>query len=238
MNIPRATGSISWKASALIATMILVLGLGTALAVNNPPVILDSPEFPPESNPEDCNDLLSVYASQSGTTYFVDQDVMLMLIDPVIKCFQNVQRVPIDPFTERQEFMATMDATLVLVGLGEEIPLHFEGWIVTETMNVPTDKSDQQLVFLEMLFIAGPEEPPIGIALIPESPSFGEFHTTDLGNGQFLVESFFDVWTMISGDGEEWIPATGPLHMDLLSVNDPLPLDRSTTWGQLKGMYR
>lgn len=52
----------------------------------------------------------------------------------------------------------------------------------------------------------------------PSFPSTGSIIITDLGGGQYHVDSFFDIHTELSGDGgSTWIPdANGPHHMILV----------------------
>ena len=51
-----------------------------------------------------------------------------------------------------------------------------------------------------------------GGTLIRESPtrqSLGQTQITDLGGGQFRIDSFFDVFTELSVDGgQTWLPST------------------------------
>jgi len=58
--------------------------------------------------------------------------------------------------------------------------------------------------------------------ILRESPSrlsLGVHSVTDLGRGQFSVDSFFDVFTELSVDGgNTWIPADRPIRMQLTGV--------------------
>lgn len=50
----------------------------------------------------------------------------------------------------------------------------------------------------------------------PTLPSVGQTTITDLHNGNFRIDSFFDVFTELSVDGgANWFPASGPLHIVL-----------------------
>jgi len=56
----------------------------------------------------------------------------------------------------------------------------------------------------------------------PTLPSAGETRITDIGGGQFHIDSFFDVFTELSVDGgASWIPSTGSSHVDLNPAPEP-----------------
>ena len=55
----------------------------------------------------------------------------------------------------------------------------------------------------------------------PLRQSTGGHTIEDLGNGEFQVDSFFDVFTELSVDGgASWIPADGPIHMAGSGITD------------------
>lgn len=64
-----------------------------------------------------------------------------------------------------------------------------------------------------------------GGAMIRESPtlsSLGQTTITDIGGGQFRIDSFFDVFTELSLDGgQTFIPSTSSTHVDLARVPEP-----------------
>jgi hypothetical protein len=66
-----------------------------------------------------------------------------------------------------------------------------------------------------------------GGALIRESPtlpSSGQTTIQDIGGGQFMITSFFDIFTELSLDGgQTWIPSQGPGHVDLVGAAAPEP---------------
>lgn len=76
--------------------------------------------------------------------------------------------------------------------------------------------------------------------IVRESPtlaSTGRITQTDLGGGQFRIDSFFDVFTELSLDGgQTWYPSDQTLHVTSIQ-NDPTP-NPTSTWGTLKIRYR
>jgi hypothetical protein len=69
--------------------------------------------------------------------------------------------------------------------------------------------------------------------MIRESPtlaSTGKHSVTPLPDGTFKIDSFFDVFTELSLDGGAmFIPASGPVHLDLTSISpEPSTLVRAT----------
>jgi len=61
-----------------------------------------------------------------------------------------------------------------------------------------------------------PSGGPIIVRQDPSRPSLGHTEITDIGGGQFHIDSFFDVFTEISVDGgTSWIPSTNGTHMTL-----------------------
>ena len=73
----------------------------------------------------------------------------------------------------------------------------------------------------EMLGMSLSGVAPLGPFMIRESPtlqSTGHTKITDIGGGQYRIESFFDVFTELSTDGGgTWLPSTnGAGHVDLV----------------------
>jgi hypothetical protein len=60
---------------------------------------------------------------------------------------------------------------------------------------------------------------------IRESPtlaSTGQTTITDIGGGNFRIDSFFDVFTELSlDDGTTWIPGEGPAHVTATTLPEP-----------------
>jgi hypothetical protein len=83
-----------------------------------------------------------------------------------------------------------------------------------------------------------------GPALIRESPtkqSLGKTAITDLGGGQFRIDSFFDIFTELSVDGgQTWHPSTdsnGNPFAGRMEIPGTVPVT-SLGWGNVKSLYR
>ncbi len=75
---------------------------------------------------------------------------------------------------------------------------------------------------------------PVGV-MIRESPtkvSAGQKNTTDLGGGQYLINSFFDVYSELSTDGgQSWVPNNDPgVHMEM-EDNSTAAIPTLSQWG-------
>jgi hypothetical protein len=63
----------------------------------------------------------------------------------------------------------------------------------------------------------GTTPPFVMIRESPTLPSLGQTRITDIGGGQYHIDSFFDVFTELSFDGgTNWFPSTGPTHVNLV----------------------
>ena len=64
--------------------------------------------------------------------------------------------------------------------------------------------------------------------MIRESPtlqSTGQTKITDIGGGNFHIDSFFDVFTELSVDGgSTWIPSASSSHVNLTPTPEPATL--------------
>ena len=59
----------------------------------------------------------------------------------------------------------------------------------------------------------------------PSLPSEGQTTVTDIGGGQFQIESFFDVFTELSLDnGQTWVPSNGAARVTLMPEPGSLAL--------------
>ena len=67
-----------------------------------------------------------------------------------------------------------------------------------------------------------------GGAMVRESPtraSTGRTTITDIGGGEYRIDSFFDIFTELSLDGgQNWIPSRDSTHVDLVGLPEPATL--------------
>ncbi len=63
---------------------------------------------------------------------------------------------------------------------------------------------------------------PVRVRESPTLASTGQTTITDIGGGQYRIDSFFDIFTELSlDDGQTWIPSLEPTHVDLMGVPEP-----------------
>jgi len=88
------------------------------------------------------------------------------------------------------------------------------------------------------LDISGGTLPP-GV-MVRESPTRASTGRTTIqpSGGNFLIDSFFDIFTELSLDGgQTWMPSEGPPGHVVMDVLNPTPTNDST-WGKIKALYR
>ncbi len=108
--------------------------------------------------------------------------------------------ISVDDGLNYQPFSASGNTTVRIFGeYGSENPLYYDTEMLQLDLNMMT---------------------PYGPAMIRESPthaSTGQTVITDLGNGGYQIDSFFDVFTELSLDsGQNWYPdANGSCRVDL-----------------------
>jgi len=223
------------KTAAILS--VLVLGFGSALADG---VILDSPLMPPESDPNDCNSLVSVYAAPGEHFMFFSPFGTLIITDPIIKCFQNVERVP-EGYQEYQFFDAMFEGDVEFVGSPNktQYPFSIPGDIETMTMETPAARLEYTAELLAMNFQTTVEGYTVMLRESPQMMSSGPLSIADIGGGQFEIDSFFDVFVEVSIDyGFTWVPAGDSVRMTLMYANDPVPMDEDASWSNVKALYR
>ena len=102
-----------------------------------------------------------------------------------------------------------------LTGQGDFVPDSFFDVFVDGPQAGAAGLFDTEIVAMSLSASLGGQ-----IVDIRESPrldSTGETTITDLGNGQFHIESFFDVFTELSVDGgQTWLPASDSVRMQLM----------------------
>jgi len=86
-----------------------------------------------------------------------------------------------------------------------------------------TGSWDTEMVSMQLSGQAAPGGPPVILIRSPALPSPGEIVVTDLPGGDFQVDSFFDIFTEISIDGGPFIPASGPMRLNLAGNIIPEP---------------
>ena len=181
-----------------------------------PTATLPSPGLPPEGNPPSCADVVSHYEGLDEHVLFPGG---VHLSRPRNKCFENVQ-VSTDPGTgdETDQFDATLTG-LVDDGSGPQLvtltgPVKV---LVRGKGGATTGSWDTEILSMDLSGNVGGVD--IDIRESPSLPSPGETSVTDIGGGEFVIDSFFDVFTELSVDGGPFQPQTNEaVRMDLKHV--------------------
>jgi hypothetical protein len=191
-----------------ILTATVALFVLFCSSVSTASVILNSPDLPPESNPPSCSMLVSQYEGNGvQTSYPGGQN----LSDPFYKCFTSVFRTT-DPGTgdETETFNATVEG-IFDDGSGPQL-IVMTGPVSTVARGKGGDVTgswDTEIISMNLTGDVGG-----GIQIdIRESQglsSVGHTNVTDIGGGQWEIDSFFDVFTEISIDGGPFQPQTNP----------------------------
>lgn len=229
---------IGVKSGAQHAFVISVVIVGLAcFSQAGAQVVLSSPDLPPESEPPPgdprCDQVVSLY---SGVGVHAVWPGPIDLSDPIHKCFRNVTRQDDGNGNEIETFDSILRG-VVDVGSGP-LPVELTGPVTTvvsgKTGNT-TGTFDTEIVSMSLTGDVGGV--PIEIRESPTLPSQGQTTITDLGGGQWHIDSFFDVFTELSVDGGPFQPQiSGPGRMQLVE-SSTVALEQ-TTWQELKVLYR
>ncbi len=184
-------------------------------------VSLPSSELPPESDPTDCASITSFYSAEGAVTVYASG---LQWSDPKLECFQHVVRSTIGD-DESQNFDAVMEGDMD--GGSGPVAVTLTGpvqTIVRGKAGSPTGTWAAEILSIAMSGMAG--STPVMVRESPTVASTGQISVADAGGGQFLVESFFDVFTEVSTDGgSSWTPSTGSTHLMLVATGNVQVLD-------------
>jgi hypothetical protein len=176
-------------------------------AVANDAVVLPLPELPPEPDPPDCDQVLSHYVGVDVHALFPNG---IDFSNPRHWCFRNVQ-VTTDPTTgdETETFDSLVQGTLDL-GNGPQ-PAMLAGpvtLVVRGKGDNTTGSWDTEILSMSLTGDVGGVR--VEIRENPDLPSPGQTTVTDLGGGQFQIDSFFDVFTELSVGGGPFEPQSNP----------------------------
>jgi hypothetical protein len=223
--------SVSWFIPLLVGFFIVTLGAGWPSEAGAQLFFTD-PNLPPESDPPDCENLISLYAAQG--LYAVYPGPINMSY-PRHKCFQNVFRQDIG-FDEQQTFDSIWDAKMDF-GLGP-VDVTLTGPVTTIAYGKAgntTGLFDTEMVSMSLSGSAGDSN--IQLRESPTLASLGEADIMDLGGGLYQIDSFFDVFTELSVDGGPWMPQVNqPVRLILVDATT-VPVEL-TSWGRIKALYK
>ena len=227
----RPLRTVSWSVSLLMAVCIVVLGAGL-LSEAGAQVVLPDPELPPESDPLDCESIVSLYAGEGVFALFSGP---IEMSDARHKCFQNVIREAVG-YDEHETFDSVLDAVVDL-GFGP-VPATLTGPVTTVVygkVGSTTGTFDSEIVSMSLSGDVGRLQ--IELRESPTMSSLGSTTITDLGGGLYQIDSFFDVFTELSVDGgQTWLPQlNSAARMDLVPA-EAAPVQPST-WGVIKTLF-
>jgi hypothetical protein len=178
-----------------------------------PSVDLPSPGLPPESNPVDCDAIVSMYAGVDLHALFPNG---IDFSHPRHQCFENVS-TSVDPGTgdETETFDSKVEGIFDDGSGPQLVELTGPVSIITRGKGGATTGSwDTEIVSMSLSGDVG------GVSIeIRESPSLsspGETVVADNGDGTFNIDSFFDVFVELSVNGGPFQPQTNEAaRMDL-----------------------
>jgi hypothetical protein len=131
--------------------------------------------------------------------------------------FANIMLMPVGP-----DIIETFDS--MVTGLVELpgpmiVPLTLHGPVTVRLFNYNGMTTGTfQTEMLQLDLVGTLMGNPVMIRESPTLPSLGQTTVTDIGGGQFRIDSFFDVFTELSLDGgQTWIPdSSGPTRVNLI----------------------
>ena len=131
--------------------------------------------------------------------------------------FTNIARNPVGP-NEQETFNSTATGMVSIMG-GSFNPITLTGPVQTLVFNKVGNVTGVFNTEMLALNLSG------GGVMIRESPtmaSAGQTTITDVGGGNFTINSFFDIFTELSLDGgATWIPAVSSTHLSLEAIPEP-----------------
>jgi hypothetical protein len=205
-NIPRCLVTV---AAGAVTLLMLATSVCAQVQVSNP----DLPVVYPDG----------VYRSPTGvnTTFNVSGLGNVWFTDMELRALPVPSRGPSGP-NEIENFNSQMSELVSIDGLFF-FPASGNGPAQTETFNKIGNVTGT--FSTEMLALNLNGNGPFGPFMIRESPtktSPGQTTITDLGGGQFGIDSFFDVFTELSLDGgQTWIPSETSTRFDLQGQGVP-----------------
>jgi len=202
------------RTSSRVVTIIGVFTVALSAPLNAQ-VITSDPSLPVLYPP-------GYYANLAGVgPSFVGSGLTIVLANDEHRALSVDSRTPVGP-DEVELFQSTFLAQVSVNGSPFQ-PSTGSGPVQTVVHGKIGNTTG--LFSTEMLSMSLSGSSPFGPFMIRESPtlaSTGQTSISDLGGGNYLITSFFDIFTELSVDGgATWIPATGSVRMNLEQVPEP-----------------
>src|SRR5258706_7626693 len=183
---------------SIFATSLAVGGAASAAGIDT-----NDPTLPPCKGP--VLPFVCGYFAQTPVTYILPGPVTITIFDILHYGFLNVIRTPVTPVgaNEFETFNSTLTGNVSING-GPRSPVTLTGPVQTEVFgkvgNI-TGTFATEMLNLDLTGVV----PGLGTIAVHESPtlqSTGQTMITAIGGGLFHIESFFDVFTELSINGE------------------------------------
>ncbi len=194
---------------------LITLGIAAGLAsAAHAAIITSSPAWPPAVSPTgDIGYILSGLPPS-----FTGGGVTIVMDSALLRMVAPVTTVPAGP-DEQASFSANMDSVSDVIPLATDLASSSSGNGSIITLGKTGNTTGTFATELISLNLSGATA--LGPFLFRESPtlaSSGQTTITDLGGGQYRIDSFFDVFTELSLDnGANWIPnASGAARFTLI----------------------
>ncbi len=209
MTIRLTQKHVAFVSLAVIAVSVLMSAWSMETLARSH--ILSDPSFPLHDprRPDLAYYGQNFYASYNNSTG-------VSLCDPVLRVANNVQRINVGR-DETQIFDSFFDVFVEIPGesIAEQVTLTGPVQTIVHDKNGDTTGTfDTEIVSMSLSGNVGGM-----LVMLRESPSqtsAGQTTITDLGGGQFHVDSFFDVSTELSVDGGPYlVDVNGPGRLEL-----------------------
>lgn len=222
--------AVTWGVPLLMGIFIVALGAGWPFEAGAQ-VMFTDPELPPESDPPDCESLISLYAA---TGLYAVYPGPITMSDPRHKCFQNVFRQAVGS-DELETFDSIWEAKMDF-GLGP-VDVTLTGPVTTKAFNKvgnTTGLFDTEMISMSLSGSAGSYD--IQLRESPTLTSLGEADIVDLGGGLYMNDCFFDIATELSVDGGPWMPQATQAVRIVLVPAETVSV-QPTTWSAIKSLF-
>jgi len=202
----------------LSAIAVVALSLAAVLAAvpASAVVSVSSSQLPPEPDPRDCDSIVSHYVGEGVHAVFPNG---IDFSNPIHSCFTNVT-VEVDPATgDENEFFESIVEGTFDDGSG---PLQVEltgpvQVVVRGKGGAQTGSWQTEILSMDLSGDVGGL--PIQIRVSPLNPSLGQTSVAAANNGQYVIDSFFDVFVEISVAGGPFqAQINGPSRMELKRI--------------------
>ena len=179
-------------------------------------VITSSPVLPPNTG---------AYVTADGVNTVYNAGPLVFVLSHVQHgSFSSINRIASG--ADESESFSSEATGLVSVNGGPNTPVDLTGpcgVLVHNKIGQVTGTFDTEMTSLSLSGISGGN--PVFFRESPTLASTGSTTITDIGGGDFRIDSFFDIFTELSIDGgSTWVPSTSSTHVVLSNLPEPATL--------------